>query len=484
LSVTSLTLPKDGIAIDWQCQSLAPSIDMKTNRWAALPVVLTATLLYGFDQNVVNIALPTLSADLHAGPVALELVVGGYAFAYASGLVTGGRLGDRYGYRRVFLSGMAAFTAASLLAGLAATPPELVGARLLQGISAAAMVPQVLAFITAEFPAGERTTALAWFGITGGISGVLGQVLGGLLLDVDVAGLSWRALFLLNLPVGTAAFALAARLLPRTTPPKRSALDPLGMLGLAIGVALVLAPLALGRAEHWAPWIWLLLALAVPVLALTVAYEKRRSDPAVDFTLLANRTFLAGLGIAMAFLAFFASSFFVLSLFLQAGLGLSPLRAGLEFTPFALVAMVTALRVRPLTARYGAAVVIRAGCALSGAGLAAMIIGGVHIAALTVIGAGNGMIMTAYLGAALSTVRPDQAGAASGTLNTIQQFAGAAGLAAVGAAFFAVLGPTPDTAHYKSATSVALAIDLALVAAIAVLAARVTPRVSADATSR
>jgi MFS family permease len=462
------------------------AITTDPKRWLMLPIVLTATLLYGFDQNVANVALPTLRTGLHAGPVALELVVGGYTFAYAAGLVTGGRLGDRYGYRRTFLWGMAAFTAVSVLAGLARTPAELAGARLLQGLAAAVMVPQVLAFITTAFPAGERTTALAWFGITGGISGILGQVLGGLLLDVDVAGWSWRILFLLNLPVGAVALALAARTLPRAAPVRRAALDPLGALGLAVGVALVLAPLTLGRAEHWVPWIWGLLALSVPVLALTVAYESRRADPIVDFTLFGNRTFLAGLGIAMAFLAFFSSSLFVLSLLLQTGLGLSPLRAGLAFTPFAVAAMATALRVRPLTARYGPVAVIRTGCALSGTGLAlclaVLAAAGPHpgagwlVAALAVVGAGNGMIMTSYLGAALSDVRPDQAGAASGTLNTMQQFAGSAGLAAVGTVFFAVLGPASDPSHYLPATSTALAIDLGLVLAIGMLATLLTVR--------
>ena len=442
-----------------------------TNRWAVLPVVLTAILLYGFDQNVVNIALPTLRSGLGAGPVALELVVGGYAFAYASGLVTGGRLGDLLGYRRVFLAGMAAFTVASLLAGLAPTAGLLVGARLLQGLAAAVMVPQVLAFITAAFEPAERTTALAWFGITGGISGILGQVLGGLLLDLDVAGLGWRALFLLNLPIGGVALALAYRLLPRASA-RRASLDPIGMLGLALGVGLVLVPLTLGR-------LWFILLAAVPVLGLTVLYESRRTDPIVDFTLFRNRTYLAGLGLAMAFLAFFSSSFFVLGLFLQAGLGLSPLAAGLSFTPFALVAMVTALRVRPLTLRFGPTRVIWAGCALTGLGLVlclATLSSGTPwtVATLTVVGAGNGMIMTAYLGAALSTVCPDQAGAASGTLNTIQQFAGTAGLAAVGAVFFHILGTTPDHSRYVSAASTALAIDLALVAAIAALATLLT----------
>jgi EmrB/QacA subfamily drug resistance transporter len=445
--------------------------------WLMLPVILAATFMYGFDQNVVNVALPTLRDDLHAGPVALELVVGGYAFAYAAGLVTGGRLGDLVGYKRMFLIGMGAFTVVSVLAGLAQSPGQLVGARLVQGLSAALLVPQVLALITSTFPVAERTGALAWFGVTGAVSGVVGQVLGGLLLDADVAGLGWRILFLLNLPVGAVVLVVAARVLPAVTSGRRPALDPIGVVGITAGVALALAPLVLGRSEHWAVWIWVSLALSVPVLVLTLVYESRRPSPLVDLTLFRSRTFSAGLGIAVAFLAFFTSSIFVLSLLLQTGLGLTPLEGGLSFTPFALLAIVTALTGRRLISRYGPPSVIRAGCSISALGLVLCLVvlalGGAGVgvgwlvAGLAVVGAGNSMIMTAYLGATLAGVRPDQAGIASGTLNTFQQFAGSAGLAAVGAVFFAVLGVTPGPAQYVSATSVALWIGLGLVVVIA-----------------
>jgi EmrB/QacA subfamily drug resistance transporter len=437
-----------------------------------LPVVLAATFMYGFDQNVVNVALPTLRTELHAGPIALELVVGGYAFAYAAGLVTGGRLGDLFSYKRMFLIGLAAFTAASVLCGLARTPAELVGGRLLQGLSAAMLVPQVLALITSAFPVAERTAALAWFGVTGAVSGVIGQVLGGFLLDAY----SWRVLFLLNLPVGAVVLVLAARTLPGSGSGRRPALDPVGLAAVSSGVALALVPLVLGRDR---PWTWALLALAVPVLWLALAYEsrlaRRGGSPLVDLTLFTGRAFSAGLGIAVAFMAFFTSSFFVLSLLLQTGLGLSPLRAGLSFTPFALLAIGTALTGRRLITRYGPAAVIRAGCAISAAGLVPLtltITGGGHtvgllVAELAVVGAGNSLIMTAYLGATLAAVRPDQAGIASGTLNTIQQFAGSAGLAAIGAVFFGILGNRPTASHYAHATAVALWIGVGLVALIA-----------------
>jgi hypothetical protein len=377
----------------------------------------------------------------------------------------------------MFLIGMGAFTVVSVLAGLAQSPGQLIGARLVQGLSAAMLVPQVLALITRTFPVAERTGALAWFGVTGAVSGVVGQALGGLLLDADVAGLGWRFLFLLNLPVGAVVLVFAARLLPVVAPGLRPSLDPIGVVGISAGVALALAPLVLGRSEHWAAWIWALLAASVPVLVLTLAYEARRENPLVDLTLFRSRTFSAGSGIAVAFLAFFTSSVFVLSLLLQTGLGLSPLEGGLSFTPFALFAIVTAFTGRRFIARYGPPSVIRAGCSISALGLVLCLVilalGGAGIgvgwlvAGLAVVGAGNSMIMTAYLGATLASVRPDQAGIASGTLNTFQQFAGSAGLAVVGAVFFAVLGATPGAAQYVSATSVALWIGLGLVVVIA-----------------
>src|SRR6266567_1045277 len=173
-----------------------------SRRWLMLPVVLLAMFMAGFDIWVVNVAAPSLQRDLHVSDAALQLIVGGYAFMYASGMVTGGRMGDLVGYRRMFMIGVATFAAASLLCGLAQSPAELIGARLLQGLTGAAMVPQVLALITATFPAPERSRALAWFGVTMGLAFVSGQILGGLLLQANILGLGWRAIFLVNVPVG------------------------------------------------------------------------------------------------------------------------------------------------------------------------------------------------------------------------------------------------------------------------------------------
>jgi MFS family permease len=205
------------------------------DRRLLLAVVLAATFVCAFDPNVVNVALPSLQRRLHAGPGALELMVGGFAFAYASGLVTAGRLGDLFGYRRLFLVGVVAFTLASGLCGLAGTPGELVGARVVQGLAAAAMVPRVLALITVTFDPRQRPGALALFGVIGAVGSVAGQVLGGVIIDADIAGLGWRAVFLVNLPVGIIVLTVARIVLPHRHGHSGGTLDPVGVLGVSGG---------------------------------------------------------------------------------------------------------------------------------------------------------------------------------------------------------------------------------------------------------
>ena len=303
-----------------------------SRRWLMLPVVLLAMFMAGFDIWVVNVAAPSLQRDLHVSDAALQLIVGGYAFMYASGMVTGGRLGDLVGYRRMFMIGVASFAVASLLCGLAQSPAELVGARLLQGLTGAAMVPQVLALITATFPAPERSRALAWFGVTMGLAFVSGQILGGLLLQANVLGLGWRAIFLVNVPVGAATLIAAAIVVPHARGHRRPRLDPLGAAGVSASVALALVPLTLGHDEGWPAWTWICLAACLPVLALTLAWERRLTrrggEPLLDLPLFRDRAFSAGAALNFALLFFFGSFMFVLTLLLQAGLGQSPLRAG------------------------------------------------------------------------------------------------------------------------------------------------------------
>jgi EmrB/QacA subfamily drug resistance transporter len=451
-----------------------------SRRWLMLPVVLLAMFMAGFDIWVVNVAAPSLQRDLHVSDAALQLIVGGYAFMYASGMVTGGRLGDLVGYRRMFMIGVTSFAVASLLCGLAQSPVELVSARLLQGLTGAAMVPQVLALITATFPAPERSRALAWFGVTMGLAFVSGQILGGLLLQADVFGLGWRAIFLVNVPVGAATLIAAALVVPRARGHRRPRLDPLGAVGVSASVALALVPLTLGHDEGWPAWTWVCLAACIPVFALTLAWERRLTrrggEPLLDLPLFRDRAFAAGTAVNFALVFFFGSFMFVLTLLLQAGLGQSPLRAGLEAGPLALAFTTMSILGPRLAARLGPWS-ITLGAGLDVLGTIALVLTGVryggHLTgwdlapATAIIGLGQGMALPSLIGAALSHVPPERAGAAAGILTTAQQFGVAGGVAVIGAVFYSRLGVTRASA--VSAVELAMAVNVVVVLAAAAL---------------
>jgi EmrB/QacA subfamily drug resistance transporter len=457
-----------------------PASEPDSRRWLMLPVVLLAMFMAGFDIWVVNVAAPSLQRDLHVSDAALQLIVGGYAFMYASGMVTGGRLGDLVGYRRMFMIGVASFAVASLLCGLAQSPVELVGARLLQGLTGAAMVPQVLALITATFPAPERSRALAWFGVTMGLAFVSGQILGGLLLQADVFGLGWRAIFLVNVPVGAAALIAAALVVPQARGHRRPRLDPLGAVGVSASVALALVPLTLGHDEGWPAWTWVCLAACVPVFALTLAWERRLTrrggEPLLDLPLFRDRAFSAGTAVNFALVFFFGSFMFVLTLLLQAGLDQSPLRAGLEAGPLALAFTTMSILGPRLAARLGPWS-ITLGAGLDVLGTIALVLTGVryggHLTgwdlapATAIIGLGQGMALPSLIGAALSHVPPERAGAAAGILTTAQQFGVASGVAVIGAVFYTRLGVT--RASSVSAVELAMAVNAVVVLAAAAL---------------
>src|ERR1700760_506245 len=398
-------------------------------RWLRLPVVLLAMFMAGFDIWVVNVAGPSLQRDLHVSDTALQLIVGGYAFMYASGMVTGGRLGDLFGYKRMFLIGVVTFALASLACGLAPSSGALVAFRLVQGLTGAVMVPQVVALITASFPARERSRALGWYGATMGLGFVSGQILGGGLIQANILGLSWRAVFLVNVPVGILAVIVGVIVVPSARGQHRPRLDPLGAVGVSGSVALALVPLTLGRDEGWPVWTWVSLAVALPVLAATVAWERRLTrqggEPLLNMTLFRDRAFSAGLLLNFAALFFFGSFMFVLTLLLQSGLGLSPLHAGIVNLPLALTFIAMTLTGPRLAARLGPrSITVGAGLATLGVivlALTALHFGG-HLSGwdtapgTALIGLGQGLMVPSLMGAVLSHVRPEQAGAAAGVL--------------------------------------------------------------------
>ena len=449
-------------------------------RWLMLPVVLMAMFMAGFDIWAVNVAAPSLQRDLHVSDAALQLIVGGYAFMYASGMVTGGRLGDLFGYRRMFMIGVVSFAAASLLCGLAQSPGELVVARLLQGLTGAAMVPQVLALITATFPVRERGRALAWFGVTMGIGFVSGQILGGGLIEADVFGLGWRAIFLVNVPVGMLALVAAAVVVPPAWAQRRPRLDPLGAIGVSASLALALVPLTLGRDQGWPPWTFLSLAASLPLLGLTVAWERRLArrggEPLLDLPLFRDRAFSAGLVVNLGLVFFFGSFMFVLTLLLQEGLGQSPLRAGIETLPLAAAFISMSILSPRFSARLGPRSITLGAC-VTGLGTIALVITGVRYGAnltgwglapaTVLIGTGQGIALPSLIGAALTHVQPQRAGAAAGILTTTQQFGAAGGIAVIGAVFYSALGSTPSTGAFVLAMVVAMSVNVVLVAGTA-----------------
>ncbi|WP_344668656.1 MFS transporter [Catenulispora yoronensis] len=426
-------------------------------RWRMLPVILSAMFVAMFEYFVVNVAAPSFQHDLHTSDAGIELVVGGYGFAYAAGLITGGRLGDLLGYKRMFVLGMAAFTVASLACGIATSSAMLIAARLVQGATAAAMVPQLLALINVVYPLHERPRAMAWFGATIGTGSVAGQVLGGVLLEANLFHWTWRPIFLVNVPIGAIAVVLAIRWLPDTRGAQRPRFDPVGAIAIAAAIGLALAPLILGRAEGWPLWTWISMAASVPVLIVALRWESRLGraggSPMVDLALFKERTFSIGLALSGLMLAMFGGFMLAMTLFLQGGMHMSPVRAGLLFGPLGVAFAGSSMLARRVSGRFGSRV-IAIGAALSTTGL--VLLGvvltwrGTDLAAwqllpsMMLVGAGNGLVLPSLVGSVLAGIRSRNAGAASGMLVTAQQFGGAAGVTVLGTVFFSALGSHPS----------------------------------------
>jgi MFS family permease len=442
-----------------------------------LVVLLAGVFLAMTDFSVVNVALADIGRDLHASTSSLELVVAGYAVAYALFLVIGGRLGDAFGRRRLFVLGMAAFTATSALCGLAPTAHTLVAARVLQGVSAAAMVPQVLATLQATTTGHERARALSAFGATGGLAAVFGQLGGGLLVAWDLGGAGWRPVFLLNVPVGVAAIALALRSLPDTRSDRPAQPDLVGTGLLGLTVLALLVPLGEGRAQGWPLWGWVSLAAALPLGAALLAAETRieRSGrvPLLPPSLLQLPGIRRGLAIALPFFTGFGGFMFVYAELTQVVLGWSPLRAGLALTPMAAAFLVVSLSTARLVARWGRSV-ITAGGVLQAVGLVTVALtvdgGGTSLAPLALApglllaGVGQAMVMSPLIGVVLADVPAHEAGAASGLFSTLQQSALALGVAVYGTVFLELLP------HVGAGRAYALGATVQIASAVGVVA--------------
>ncbi|MBY4945062.1 MFS transporter [Cupriavidus respiraculi] len=431
-------------------QPLEPAVP-DPRRWLALAVLLTGTFLPPLDFFIVNVALPSIRADLQASSDVSQLVISVYAAAYAVTLILGGRLGDLYGRKRVFVGGMLGFGLASALCGLAPSPGVLVLGRLLQGISAAIMAPQTLASIHALFQPSEKGRALSLYGAAIGLASVGGQLLGGLLISANPWGLGWRAVFLINLPVIMAAVPAALALLRENATERAARLDVPGALLLASGLLALVVPLIEGREHHWPWWCIALLALSLPLLYAFWRYETRRElagqTPLVLPSLLRSPGLRRSLAATFLFYAL-AAFFLVFAVYEQAGLGHDALNAGLAVLPLGIGFFLGPL-CGPPVARYLGTRTAAFGMILEASGLAAAAVLAVSGASawlpppLFLIGLGQGIALPALVRLNVDQVDARWAGLASGLVNATLQISAAVSVALIGGLFIAI---APDGA--------------------------------------
>lgn len=432
---------------------------LESRRWAALAVLLVAGFMDLVDVTIVNVAIPSMLRDLHAAYAQIEWVIAGYIVGFAALLITGGRLGDLYGRKRIFLIGVAGFIIASALCGLATHPAMLIGSRLLQGAMAGLMVPQILAIIHVSFPADERGKAFGFFGGVMGSAAVLGLILGGVLVQWNLFGLEWRPIFLVNVPVGIGALIAAWFLVPDSrSPAADTRLDLIGVVLATTAVVMLVYPLTDGRSLGWPAWSFMLLAGGLALLGIFVGYEARRAraagSPLLVLSLFRIRAFSSGLAAWAIFWIALGGFFFIWTLYMQVGLGWTPLRAGLTATAFGISAATgSGLSVQLFVPRFGRRV-LTAGALLNAIGFASYIWVATYygpdiaswqmITPLLVSGFGFGLVVAPMVDLILAGVPVRDAGSASGLLNTVQQVGMALGIALAGVVFFTQLGHDSD----------------------------------------
>jgi len=465
----------------------ASKAEADPRRWIALFVLLLASFMNLIDVTIVNVALPSLERDLGAGPNEIEWVIAAYVLSFALGLLPFGRLGDVVGRTRMFLIGVAAFTAASAFCGLAPSIEWLIVARVLQGLAGAAMTPQVLAIAQVTFPPEEKGQAFSLFGLSASLAAVTGPLVGGLLIGADIGGLDWRPIFLVNIPFGVLALVAGWFLIPRT--PGHADLKNdfvgIGLFGAAT-VALVF-PIIEGRAYGWPAWAFGLMGGSLVLVVLFVLWERRRAatnaPQLLNYSLITNPNFLLGLLVTTIFASGIPAMFMVISLSLQQGYGFTPLQSGLINTPFSVGVMVVSLVIGRLGQRYlrtrlwlGAALLVFGiswvDIVFRGLGETAEHLS--FLPPLFIAGLGLGLGFSGLFQTVLSGVPPRDAGAGAGALQAFQQIGGAFGIAIVGEIFFTILGENfmsgmPPKAAYASAAGPAIVYQIVAFSLVVVL---------------
>jgi len=423
------------------------------NPWVVLAVVLAGGFMQLVDVSIVNVAIPSIQRDLHTTYAQIQLVLVLYSLGFAGTLITSARLGDIHGRRRTFLIGITGFTASSVLCGAAPTAEVLVLARFVQGVFAGLMFAQILSVIQVTFPPQTRGKALGAFGAVIGVATILGPLLGGLLIRLDVLGLEWRMIFFVNVPIGVLALLGAVVQLGESRAPNSPRLDVLGAILVTAGLVALVYGVAVGRQKGWPAWVVALTVASAPLLAAFVAYEIRKTrrddSPLVVMTLFRERAFSVGMLLMFAFFLALPSYFFLFSLYIQIGQGFTALSAGLAGFPFAVASGFASARSSVVARRLGNRVLIL-GCGLLVAGMLLVLLTA-HLAGtrphvysfvvpLLVAGSGLGLFIAPVINIVLAGIHAEGAGSASGVLSTVQQVGAAIGIAVVGILFFGAIG--------------------------------------------
>lgn len=467
-------------------QSGGDEFEPDPRRWIALFTLLIAGFMNLIDVTIVNVALPALQSGLGATSSQIEWIVAGYVLAFALALLPLGRLGDIVGRRKMFLLGVSAFTLMSTAAGLAPNIELLVVTRVLQGLSGAMMMPQVLAITNNIFPPHERGMAFSLFGLSASTAAVAGPVIGGALISADLFGMGWRPIFLINVPIGIFAVIAGLRLIPDIKGNADLKNDWLGIVLAGLAVLFLVFPLIEGRALGWPVWTLVMMAASVPAAATFVWWQRRRRTQSkaqlLPFSLLTNRNYMIGTAATVAFFSGIPGFFMVFALFLQNGFGLTPLQSGLTTTPFPLGIFAASYLSGRLGPRWmkqrlmAGAIILAIGMIFARQtvlGVDEVIEQSAFIAPLLFAGIGMGLTIAVLFQSILANVPAGDSGSGSGALQAFQQMGGAIGVAMMGQIFFATLTASgrPEHADFIAAVGEAMIYNIIAFLLVVVLSA-------------
>jgi MFS family permease len=416
-------------------------------RWVVAAVVLAANVMDLLDATIVNVAAPSIHRDLGGGASTIQWLSAGYTLAFAVLLIAGARLGDILGRRRLFLAGSAGFTLFSAASAAAPTVGVLIAFRALQGAFGALMIPQGFGLMKQVFTDdAEIGKAMGLFGPATGIPMLAAPIIAGALIDANLWGLGWRLVFLINVPIGALALALAIRSLPRGATHPGVKLDFGGVWLVGLALVAIIYPLIQGRTDGWPVWSFAMLAAGALLLVVFLWHERRSDSPLIEPTLLTNRTYLSGIAVVMALFGAFGGLLLCVSLFGQLGEGWSPIHAALTLTPMVVGLILGMVGSSAVVKRVGRHL-LHIGIVLIAAGTVgvALILTGAHTASswdllpgLFFIGAGVGASIGQLFQFILTSVTMEEVGSASGVMEAVQQLSTALGVAVLGTIFFSV----------------------------------------------